>query len=111
VVASTGLVITGSGNSRALTVTPVAGQTGTTTITLSTSDVLGGIYTDTFNLSVVSATTINGDADYSGENDVFRLVRSGSMLNLYQNSTTPTQQFNYSGSGAIIINGLGATIN
>jgi hypothetical protein len=50
------LVITGSGSSRTLTITPTAGQSGTAIITVTASKTINGTLltaTDTFNLAVI----------------------------------------------------------
>ncbi|QEL16257.1 beta strand repeat-containing protein [Limnoglobus roseus] len=55
-IPSGNIAISGSGANRTVTVTPVAGQTGATTITLTVTDVSGGTATDTFTVTVSAVT-------------------------------------------------------
>jgi hypothetical protein len=56
-----GLVVTGSGASRTLTMTPAIGQSGSATITVTVTDANSGVTTTTFLLQVLPALGI-GDA-------------------------------------------------
>lgn len=60
-----GIVIAGSGASRTVTLTPAAGQTGSTTVTLTVTDADGGSRNDSFDLVVTTnnAPTISDIAD------------------------------------------------
>jgi hypothetical protein len=53
----------GSGAARTVTITPAAGQTGTSTITLEVADTNGGTATDTFIVTVNALPTISDIAD------------------------------------------------
>ncbi len=50
------IVLGGSGANRTVTITPVAGQTGTTTITLTVTDANGATATDSFTVTVTGQT-------------------------------------------------------
>ena len=71
-VPQAGLVLGGSGASRAVTITPAANQTGTTTITLTVNDGAGGQTSDTFVVTVTpenDAPTITPLVDQSIDED------------------------------------------
>ncbi|QDU30868.1 hypothetical protein ETAA8_60170 [Anatilimnocola aggregata] len=54
-ILNNGLVFTGSGSSRVLTITPVSGATGTANVTVTVNDGSGGITTDTFVVTINAA--------------------------------------------------------
>jgi hypothetical protein len=62
------LVLGGTGLSRTVTVTPVAGQVGTTTITITATDETNGVDTEVFNVTVNSPPTISQIADQLSAN-------------------------------------------
>ncbi|MFN8528294.1 MAG: Ig-like domain-containing protein [Anaerolineae bacterium] len=106
----------GSGANRTLSVTPVAGQTGTTTITVTVTDTSGTPATDTFILTVsgpntnptisdVTDQTINANTNTGAlaitigdaETSVNALVMSGSSSNT---TLVPNANIVFGGSGA-----------
>src|SRR5206468_234523 len=78
----------GSGADRTFTLTPASSQTGTTTITITVTDANGATAQAQFTYSVVSTVFIDGDQDSPNENDVIRLVRNGTFLDVIRNGAT-----------------------
>ena len=101
------LNFTGSGLNRTLQITPATNVSGTAHVTVTLADEFGAVTNDTF--LVTTAVIINGDRNSSGQNDSIRLVRDGSMIDVYVNntSTTPTEQYDFATAGPLAVNGLG----
>src|SRR5207248_10132289 len=66
----------GSGANRTVTLTPAAGQSGTSDVTITVTDADGGTATETFTLSVNAPFNIN---PASG---TIRLLRNGSFVDV-----------------------------
>jgi autotransporter-associated beta strand protein len=98
----------GSGADRTVTLTPAANQFGTANVTVTVADAQGQTAQTTFQLTVTTALTVNGDQDEADQPDVIRLVRSGTFLNIYRNDpTNPILHLDYATAPAIAVNALG----
>ncbi len=77
-VPNANLVITGSGGSRNLQITPAANQTGTTTITVTVTATNGRTATDTFDLTVnaVNDAPVANNDSYSTDEDTPLVVNA-----------------------------------
>ncbi len=108
-VPNSALTVGGTSSSPTLTLNLAAGQGGNSTITVDATDPYGVTAVQTFVVTAIAAITANGDTAGSGQNDIFRLVRNGANLNLYQDNTTgtPTATYAYSSVGVVNVNGLG----
>jgi autotransporter-associated beta strand protein len=71
----------------------------------------GGLQTkSTVVVSNSPSLAINGDQDSVNENDVIRLVRSGSVIDIFRNnSVTPILQQTYSTSPLLVVSPMGGT--
>jgi hypothetical protein len=64
------LALSGSGANRTLTITPLANQVGSTNITISVTDTMGGVGTETFNLLVNTKVTLPFSDDFNRPDSV-----------------------------------------
>ncbi len=64
------IALGGSGADRTFTLTPATGKTGSSNVTITVTDAQGAAASTTFAFNVTNAVQINGDVDFSGENDV-----------------------------------------
>jgi hypothetical protein len=78
-----GLVVSGTGASRTLKITPAAGVLGSSTITLNVRDPSGATSSDTFTLTVTADTT----APTASGDSVTTTVRKPSQINVLANDT------------------------
>ena len=88
-VPNANLVITGSGGSRNLQITPAANQTGTTTITVTVTATNGQTATDTFDLTVnaVNDAPVANNDSYSTDEDTPLVVNAADGV--LDNDTDP----------------------
>lgn len=90
----------GNGPAASMLLTPLAGQSGTTTITLTASDPFGSVHTRQFVVNVM--TGFNGTA---GE-DAITLVRNGAMLDVLLNGL-PAAQYDFASLNSLRIDASG----
>lgn len=97
----------GSGGDRTFTLTPAAGQAGSTNVTITVTDGQGLTATSVFSFIVSNSLAINGDQSAPGEPDVIRVVRSGAFVDVYRNNiVTPAFHIDYATSPQLLINTL-----
>ncbi|HSV14208.1 MAG TPA: DNRLRE domain-containing protein, partial [Tepidisphaeraceae bacterium] len=102
------ITFSGTTGDRFFTLTPASGQTGSTNVTITVTDAQGQTATSVFSYIVSSTLAINGDQDSAGENDVFRVVRNGTFVDIYRNNTvTPAFHMDYASAPQLLINTLG----
>jgi VCBS repeat-containing protein len=68
-IANSGLQVSGTGSARVVTITPVAGASGTANITLTVNDGAGGTVTEVFQVTLNAAPTISAIADVTINED------------------------------------------
>ena len=71
----------GSGGDRTVSLTPAAGQSGTSNVTITVTDAQGATSQATFQFIVDATTAINGD----GTDELFRVARNGANVNVFRN--------------------------
>jgi hypothetical protein len=91
---------------RTFTLTPASNQTGTSTVTITVTDAQGQPRPATFNYNVVNPPQAStATRIFHGENDVFRVVRNGSFVDVYRNGVVVLHQ-DYATSPLLQINGM-----
>ncbi|MEA2711447.1 MAG: hypothetical protein QOF78_4048, partial [Phycisphaerales bacterium] len=99
---------TGSGSDRFVTLTPAAGQFGTTTVTITTTDAQGQSAFETFQYVVANIVALDGDQTVPNQNDIFKVIRSGSFLDIFRNDmVTPVVHVDYATAPTYAIHSLG----
>ena len=96
----------GTGIDRTLSLTPAAGQFGTSNVTITVTDAQGQTAQATFQFFVDASVPVNGDQQTPNQDDVIRVVRSGANLNIFRNGTLVIDQA-LATAPAYLINGLG----
>ena len=109
IFANAGITASGSGASWTLNLTPMPNAVGSATITVTVTDVFGSRYSTPFVLNVTPTNSVSGDQDFANEPDTFRVVRSGSDVQVFRNNAgaTPDFTFDYATASQIVIAGLG----
>ena len=98
----------GSGADRTFTLTPAAGQSGASTVTITVTDAQGQATSTTFEYLVTAPIVIEGDQDAPNQSDVFKVVRSGAFIDVFRNGTTaPVLHVDHGSAGHIAIDAKG----
>jgi autotransporter-associated beta strand protein len=100
------IALGGSGIDRTFSLTPAAGQSGTSNVTITVTDAQGVQTQTTFQFVVSSAATIDGDQTTPNQDDTFLMVRNGANVNVFRNAVL-VADVPQASAGAIQINGLG----
>lgn len=82
------ITLSGAGVDRFISLTPAANQSGSSNVTLTVTDAQGATAQYTFKYVIANTAAITGDQDFPGENDVVRIVRNGSFVDVILNSIT-----------------------
>jgi autotransporter-associated beta strand protein len=99
-----------NGTNVAKNTTATLSQTGTYIFTVTITDPGGLLTTSTVVVTPTASTVINGDQDFANENDVIRIVRNGSFVDVFRNNpTTPVLHQDYATSPELVIEGLGGS--
>jgi hypothetical protein len=87
-----------------------AGQFGSSTVTVTVTDAQGQIATTTFQYSVASTVAIPGDQNTANQNDVFKIVRNSTFLDIFRNDmVTPVVHVDYAAAAHTRSRGLAGT--
>lgn len=83
-----GIVVSGTGASRTVTITPAAGQVGTANITLTVTDAGGKTASTTFALTVTAPPAVEGDFDGDGKADLLFQDNGGFLAAWFMDGAT-----------------------
>jgi autotransporter-associated beta strand protein len=100
------ITLAGGGVDRTFSLSPAAGQSGTSNVTITVTDAQGQQAQATFQFTVSSAATIEGDQTSPNQDDTFLVVRNGANVNVFRNAVLVADVAQAS-AGAFQINGLG----
>jgi autotransporter-associated beta strand protein len=98
----------GGGLDRNFTLTPAAGQFGSSTVTVTVTDAQGQTASAVFQYNVVNSVALDGDQSAPNQNDVFKVIRNGAFLDIFRNDMgTPIVHVDYASAAAYTIQALG----